>query len=264
METTLLHRYDFHIHAGHVGCANATMQVPAIVEECQRLGVTDLAITDHMDRPEQLPAHMAIREEIARLEPDINVFFGAECNFLSPEGRFFLDPEQMQEHGFQFVIGGIHDLYMDGQHDIGKLIAIQHRHHLLTCENPMVEVLVHPYWMARDWFTARGWPFIDSLKVIPQAYVEELAQASVETGTAIEINATGILAHKNYAHLRAEYVDYLAALAEDGVTFSVGSDAHDITHLANIGVAWEVAEGIGLSEDRVWHPRCKPLAGPDS
>ena len=30
---------DYHIHTRHLGCANGTMEVPAIVRECERIGV---------------------------------------------------------------------------------------------------------------------------------------------------------------------------------------------------------------------------------
>ena len=32
-------RWDFHVHTEHLGCANKTMAVPAILAECERLGV---------------------------------------------------------------------------------------------------------------------------------------------------------------------------------------------------------------------------------
>jgi len=50
-------KYDFHIHTKYLGCANATMEIPAIVKECERLGVVSLGITDHLDSFEQKTKH---------------------------------------------------------------------------------------------------------------------------------------------------------------------------------------------------------------
>ena len=49
-------RYDLHIHTKYLGCANETMEVPDIIEECHRLGVTTVGITDHLNTLDQLPA----------------------------------------------------------------------------------------------------------------------------------------------------------------------------------------------------------------
>ena len=41
-----------------LGCGNATMEIPSIVRECERLGVAALGITDHLntlDKPECEP-----------------------------------------------------------------------------------------------------------------------------------------------------------------------------------------------------------------
>ena len=59
-------RYDFHIHTKYLGCGNATMEVADIVAESERLGVTTLAITDHLNALDRLPDHMFVPpEEIA-------------------------------------------------------------------------------------------------------------------------------------------------------------------------------------------------------
>ena len=71
-----------------------------------------------------------------------------------------------------------------------------------------------------------------------------------------------ILRTKNHDEkFRKQYRDYLAILADEGASFSVGSDAHDIGNLESIRDSWNVVEQLGLSEDQVWQPDCEPMVG---
>jgi len=254
-------RRDYHIHTKYLGCANGTMEVAAIIAECERLGVASLAITDHLNSRERLSDHAPILDDIHALETDVEIFFGAELNFTGEGEGFVFDEEIKAEHGFQFGIGGIHATYLD-EYDEKKLVGVQHEHHLRTCRDPMVDVLVHPYWFHKTPFDENGWPWFSSMKVVPESCARELGQASKETGTAIEINTAAIFVNPQYDEaFVAEYADYLAIIAEEGAVFSVGSDAHDIAHLATIEKGWEAVEKLGLPPERIWHPGRKPVAG---
>lgn len=227
-----------------------------MVRECERLGVTCLGFTDHVNRTEDVAKHAAICTDLRQLDTSLDIYFGVEVNFLGCDGEFPIDEQVKQEAGFQFVTGGIHSHYME-EHDLYKLVDIQHRHHLRTCENPLVDVLVHPYWFSLHSFESRGWPYPDTMKIVPESYTRELGYVARETGTAIEINANACLVNEYHSREYAqEYVDYLTILAEEGVTFSLGSDAHDIGQLQEIRVAWDVGERLGLTEERVYRPEC--------
>jgi histidinol phosphatase-like PHP family hydrolase len=231
MESTIP-RCDFHTHTKYLRCANGTMEVPAILKECERLGVASLGITDHLNTLDKLDLHVLIREELEALDTAIDVYFGVELNFLGPDGDFAFSEEVKEETGFQFAIGGIHGTYLE-TYDLKAIVDIQHRHHLRTCRDPLVDVLVHPYWFNKGEYDQKGWPWFDSLECVPERYVRELGQTARETGIAI--------------------------LAEEGVRFSCGSDAHDIRHLSSIQKSWQVAEQLGLSRDRIWLPDCEPM-----
>jgi len=252
-------RCDYHIHTKYLGCANGTMEVAAVVAECEKLGVTSLAITDHLNSPDRLADHAPILDDIRALETDVEVFFGAELNFTGAGEGFVFSDEIKAEHGFGFGIGGIHAAYLDDYSE-EKLVSVQHEHHLRTCRDPLVDVLVHPYWFWKGEFDKRGWPWFTSMKAVPESCARELGAAAKETGTAIEINTAAIFVNPQYDEaFVAEYVDYLAIIAEEGAVFSVGSDAHDIGQLATIEKGWKVVEKLGLSAERVWSPKCEPV-----
>jgi len=257
-------RCDFHIHTKYLGCGNQTLEVPAIVAECERVGVESIAITDHLNTVDRLPLHRPIREDILALAPDINVYFGAELNYQACDGEFAYSEQIRDEMGFQLAIGGIHTHYLE-EYDLAKLVEVQQRHHLRVCEDPLVAVLVHPYWFGREDFDRREWPWFESLEFLPESCMRELGRASAETGTAIEINAMAIIANERYPErFRKEYEQYIAVMAEEGAVFSFGSDAHDIGHLAHIADVWQVGERLGLTDAQLWQPPCRPLIGPDA
>ncbi len=254
-------KYDYHIHTKYLGCGNATMEVPSIVKECERLGVASLAITDHLNSLDKLELHIPIKNDIEKLDTEVEIYFAVELNFTGYEQGFAFSREVKEKYGFQFAIGGIHGTYLE-KYDLKKLVDIQHKHHLKTCQDPLVQVLVHPYWFGKRGFDTNGWPWFNSMKVVPKAYARELGQVSKETGTAIEINGCANLRNPAFSEdYVKEYFDYLSIIAEEGAVFSLGSDAHDISQLAAIQDTWQVVERLNLPQDRIWRPECNPMIG---
>ena len=257
-------RHDFHIHTKYLKCANETMEVPDIVKECERIGVTALALTDHMREDiETLSLHSDILREIEQLDTDLDVYFGVELNFTGCDEGFFYSEEIRDRVGFQFAIGGIHHPYAVGEYDVKKVVDVQHRHHLRTCADPLVEVLVHPYWFSMNEYARNEWPWFGTMDAVPEPYARELGQAAKETGTAIEINAHGNVVI-NAAHDEGyveQYFDFLSIIAEEGAMFSIGSDAHQIHKLEGIGDAWRMVERLYLPVERFWRPNGESLAG---
>ena len=252
---------DFHMHTKYLKCANNTMEIPAIVQECKLLGVKTFGITDHLNTLDKVDLHTLILRDLQALdEPDIDIFFGVELNYTGCDQEFAFNQEIKEKYGFQFAIGGIHSTYLD-EYDIVKLVDIQHRHHLKTCEDPLVQVLVHPYWFSKYEYESRGWPWFDTMKVVPDSCIRELGHASKETGTAIEINGKANLSNPSFSQQYfEEYYEFLAILAQEGATFSCGSDAHDISHLSAVKDTWHMVERLGLSPDHIWLPSGKPVA----
>lgn len=255
---------DFHTHTTYLGCANDTMRIPDMARECSRVGVTSLGVTDHLNTFDKCDLHRPIRRDIEALETDVNVYLGVELNFLGVDGEFAYNEKVRDEYGFQFAIGGIHRTYLE-TYDLDRLVDIQHRHHLKTCRDPLVDVLVHPYWFGRGEFVTNDWPWFDSMQAVPERYARELGQAAKETDTAIEINACANLANPAYSDRYVkEYVRFLSIVAAEGPRFSLGSDAHDIKRLRDIRSAWDVANQLNLTADRIWMPDGPPMAGPAS
>jgi histidinol phosphatase-like PHP family hydrolase len=256
----MLPRCDYHMHTHYLKCANGTMTIPAVVEKAKELGQTAIGITDHLNTLGKLPLHAEIKRDLEALDaPGIDIHFGVELNYMGCDGEFAYSADVRDEMGFQFAIGGIHATYVK-EYDLGKIVDIQHRHHLATCQNPLVDVLVHPYWFGKGEYDRNGWPWFDTMKAVPESYARELGQVAKETGTAIEINGCANLINPAYSEQYVdEYAEYLSVIAEQGCLFSLASDAHDINRLSAAISAREMAERVGLTVERIWLPSAKPF-----
>lgn len=250
---------DFHIHTEHLKCANETMTVKAIIKKCESLGLSKIAITDHLNSFEYAEKHLLIARDIREIDTDLDVYFGVELNYMSCDGKLAYNKEIKENIGFQFAIGGIHSSYID-EYDIKKIIDIQHRHHIGICEDPLVSILVHPYWFSTREFIEGDWPMTHPLKDVPENYIRELAQISKETNTAIELNAVSCLLSTAFGKDSPKiYEEYITILAEEGAVFSFGSDAHDIEQLKEISSCFDLAEKLYLEKDRIWQPDFEPF-----
>ncbi|MCD6415326.1 MAG: hypothetical protein J7M08_01345 [Planctomycetes bacterium] len=99
---------------------------------------------------------------------------------------------------------------------------------------------------------------------MPESYARQLGQAARETGTAIEINGD-VVKHPDFSErFLREYMEFLSIVAEEGARFSVGSDVHEIGTLRKTRHAWEMAERLNLTKERIWRPECAPFAGGES
>lgn len=251
--------YDFHIHTKHLKCADNTMEIKSIVNTCESLGITKLAITDHLNNFERIDDHLLIAEDIKKLDTDVEVYFGVELNYMGYDGEFAYNDEIRDRVGFQFAIGGIHDLYVD-EYDPQKIIDIQHMHHLKACKNPFISVVVHPYWLPQSPFVQNKWPVINPLKLLPESYIKELGQVSKETCTAIELNAVSCLANTSLGEeFPSCYEEFIGVLASEGAVFSFGSDAHNIASLEKIKICLNLAKKLNLDEQQIWEPDFEPL-----
>jgi len=251
-------RSDYHIHTHYLGCANHTMVVKDIVARCEELGLASIGITDHVDRMSDIPKHRAIADDIKAEQTPLRVYFGVELNVL--DGRSSPYSAQIRdEMGFQFAIGGPHGPAVDC-YDPEQIVAIQHRNHLATCEDPLISVLVHPWWFDKPEFDRLGFPWFDDLSIVPQSMIEELADAATATGTAIEISAIMLRVGPKYGErFNRQYLEFLGVLKERGVQFSLASDSHDISSLPGISVAEAAVVEVGICEDRIWHPSGPPF-----
>ncbi|MBM3499091.1 MAG: PHP domain-containing protein, partial [Armatimonadetes bacterium] len=82
---------DYHIHTFYQKCGNATLTVDSIIRRAQGLGLTSIAITDHLNHRDQLPNFRHIRRDIEAVATPVEVWFGCELNFDACDGNWAYD-----------------------------------------------------------------------------------------------------------------------------------------------------------------------------
>ena len=189
---------DYHIHTLYLKCANETMTVPALVAKAEELGLKSIAVTDHLNAPQFLDEHRKIKRDLAEIESDLEIIFGVEVNVIDQDtGEVSINQQQIDELGFELVIGGVHSSYFDTP-DPKAIIDTQHRLMMAVVQNPLVDILVHPWWFPRREFDAGTVAWLTDLALLPDDYVTELGEAAAATGTAIEANGIAILVNDTY------------------------------------------------------------------
>lgn len=249
-------RYDFHIHTTYLKCANETMTVPALLQRCEALGLETIAITDHLNAPQFLPQHEFIKRDLAAAETALEVFFGVEVNVIDKEtGAVSIDQAQKEQLGCEVVIGGVHSSYHE-KPDKRSIIDLQQKLMLAVIANPLVDVLVHPWWFGGAEFREGGpMEWFRDMSEIPDDYARELGEAAVAHDTAIEANWSAIWGCPSYnAQFEAGYDRYLGIIAATGAKISIGSDAHDIKQLDGVHSVAETLQRIGVPETQLWRP----------
>lgn len=257
-----LPHHDFHIHTWRMGCGGPEMVVADIIDHCAGAGCTAIAVTDHHYKGEDLQIHREIRSDIEAIgNSPIDVYFGVELNYDAESDSFLFTAADRERLGFQVVLGALHGAHVTDDYSVEKLLAAQHEHHLRICADPLIDVLPHPWGLHRNQFRRLGWPWFDSMKHVPASLARELAQASRETGTALEINTSSHLVadeHHDEDYVKS-YINYVAILAEAGALFAFGSDAHALVTLETIELAWQAAEDLDIRPAQIWTPPRGPL-----
>jgi len=251
---------DLHLHTAHVGCANETMSVSALLARAEELAYSQIAITDHYNGPHHGDAQKAIREDLRSYDGPLAITWGVEWNVADGStGVLTGDEATVVEYGWEFVIAGPHGRY--GETDPDAIVATQHRLMLATMHNPLVDALVHPWWFTVGEFAPdQPMAWFTDMSRIPAWHAEELAQASVETGTAIEMNADAIIHQPSYTPAFLEdYQVYMARLHELGATFTVASDAHDIRQVELARDAGRFLAEAGVPDSRIVVPKPSEL-----
>ena len=248
---------DYHIHTHYVGCANETMTIPAILARCRETGRTSIAITDHCDKDWQLEKNRLIRDELERTDPGgIEVFFGCEINIQNLDAEFTLDQDGKRRERFELVVAGVHSTWFeDGKATLPQIIERQNELMCKVASDPVVDVLVHPWWFPRAEIQSLLSAGFTSTSLIPDELTRELAKACLDHNTAVELNAAAILMNPVYPDsFKRSYKDYMARFVELGCLIALSSDAHDLRHLDGIVAGEAMLEEIRIPETQVWRP----------
>jgi histidinol-phosphatase (PHP family) len=228
---------DSHLHTNLSPDSDVPIDVYAAL--AVERGIAELAITDHVDFDPRDPAYRyATFEDRERTVRDaaerwagrgVVIRFGAELTFNTSWESDLRD--HLARHRYDFTIGSVHD-WPDSPYNGARVAA--------WVEGRSLDEIVAPYYgqvaaAARSGlFDAIGHLDVVKRYLHPHVSPATLAarpdlldaplRAIVESGTALEMNTSGLRHAVNETYPTAETVDRYRALG--GARVTVGSDAH--------------------------------------
>ena len=246
---------DAHLHTNLSPDSDVVIDVyaAAAVER----GVAEIAITDHVDFEPGAPAFgyatFADRERVVRQAGErwgpqgVTIRFGAELTYDRSWEADIRD--HLARHAYDFTIGSVHDrvasqysatrvrAWVEGR-SLREIVAPSFDEVQAAARSGLFDALghldvvkryLHPH-VSKDQFAAA-----------PELY-EPILAALVDSGTALEINTSGLRHAVGETYPPAAIVSRFRELGGRAVT--VGSDAHRAEHFA-----WALGDGYQYAID---------------
>ena len=238
-------------------------------------GIAELAITDHIDFDPQAPAYRYatfedrerdVREAAERWAPHgLAVRFGVEVTYE----RAYEDDirDWLRAHPHDFVIGSVHsgptslfepervEAFLAGK-SLREATAPYFDEVAASARSGLFDSIGHMD-VVKRWVVP--WVMPAAFAAQPELY-DRVLTAMVESGTALEVNASGLRQLPQETYPSAATVERYLAMGGRAVT--IGSDAHRLEWFAyGLAEAYRLAKGAGVEAlafrrggVRVWVP----------
>jgi histidinol-phosphatase (PHP family) len=246
---------DGHLHTDL--SPDSDVPIDTYAEQAADRGIAEIAITDHVDFEPGTPAYgfrtFEQRERIVReaaerwADRGVAIRFGVEVTW----DRRWADDirEHLARHAYDFVIGSVH-VYRDSPYapdTVARFVSGRSLAEIVTpyfgaveeaAKSGLFDAIGHIDFVKRYLV-----PHVTAadLAVAPELY-EPILTALVETGTALEINTSGLRQAANETYPSPAIVARYRELGGQRVT--VGSDAHRAD-----AFAWALTDGYAAASD---------------
>lgn len=246
---------DAHLHTNLSPDSDVVIDVYAAA--ALERGIAELAITDHVDFEPGAPAfgyatfadrERVVREAAERWGPQgVAIRFGVELTY---DRLWEADiREHLRRHAYDFTIGSVHDRvdsvygasrvrgWVEGKL-LSDILAPSFDEVEAAARSGLFDALGH-----LDVVKRYLHPFVskEALAAAPELY-EPILRALVDSGTALEINTSGLRHPVGETYPSASIVRRFRELGGRAVT--VGSDAHRAEHFG-----WALADGYQYAMD---------------
>ena len=246
---------DSHLHTNLSPDSDVVLDVYA--QQAVERGVREIAITDHVDFEPGAPAYgyatfedreRIVRQAAERWAPQgLDIRFGVELTY----DRSWEEDirSHLARHAYDFTIGSVHDRvespysprhvqqWVEGR-SLAEIVAPSFDEVAAAARSGLFDALGH-----LDVVKRYLHPFVtkEALAAAPELY-EPILHALVETGTALEVNTSGLRHGVGETYPSAAMVRRFREMGGRAVT--VGSDAHRAEHFG-----WALADGYQYAVD---------------
>jgi histidinol-phosphatase (PHP family) len=251
---------DSHLHTNL--SPDSDVPIDNYAAQAAERGIAELAITDHVDFAPGTPAYefvpfaereRAVRAAAERWAPrGVAIRFGVEITY----DRRHEDEirRHLADHAYDYLIGSVH-VYADSPfhasriagwtagRPLGEIVAPYFDEVLRAIRSGLFDTIGHLDFVKR-YLVPHVTPA--QLAAAPELY-EPLLVALVETGTALEVNTSGLRQAARETYPAGPIVERFRVLG--GTRVSAGSDAHRAdAFAAGLAEGYGVVAAAGISE----------------
>ncbi len=252
---------DLHCHTTF---SDGRSSLDLCVRAAEAEGLAALAITDHLYEPGRLSGGRPLDEYLAAIaaaqeRTPVRLLRGVETTALDAAGTPAIDAETRAR--LELVLcdlsGRTAGIFRDAP--AGEAGFFEHLRRCLTglCENPLVDVLAHPFNVGR---LGRGL----APDTLPRSLVEEICAAAAAHSTAFEVmnDLPWWFPEVPVARVTDGYAAVVAVAAEQGCQFTLGSDAHHHQGVGHLTWARRVLERARVPASQIVWPAGGPPGRP--
>ena len=251
---------DAHLHTKL--SPDSSVHIDSYARQAVERGIAEICITDHVDFVPGAPAfdfvpfdvrERTVRDAAERWGPDgVAIRFGVEITYDARHETAIRD--HLRSHAYDFVIGSVH-VYADSPYHasrvaawvdgrpLDEIVAPYFGEVLLAIRSGLFDTIGHLDFVKR-YLVPHVTPA--QLAAAPELY-EPLLQALVETGTALEVNTSGLRQAARETYPNEAVVRRFRVLG--GTAVSAGSDAHDDRAFASgLEAGYRVVRAAGMRD----------------
>jgi histidinol-phosphatase (PHP family) len=246
---------DAHLHTDR--SPDSDVAIDEYARQAVERGIAEIAITDHVDFERGAPAYAfttfdererVVRDAAERWAPrGVQIRFGVELTYDRSWEADLRD--HLARHRYDFTIGSVHDRIGSpynrdhvaafvASHTLPEVLAPYYDEVVAAARSGLFDALGHIDGVKRYLY-----PHVTpgQLAAAPEL-IEPSLRAVVESGTALEVNTSGLRYAIAEAFPHPDSVARFRALGGQAVT--IGSDAHRPEHFA-----WGLDRGYGIAAE---------------
>lgn len=243
-------RFDLHTHTPF---SDGKAPLGMNVRSAEAAGLVAMAVTDHLFSPGRISGGATLDEYLAAIAEaqettSVRLLRGVEAQALDAAGATAVDAEARGR--LEIVLcdlgGNTRGIFEDAPASSAALLESVRRCYLGLAENPLIDVLAHPFNLGR---LGRD----ISPSGLPRSLVAEVVGAMAANGKAFEVMNDFHYWYPDLSvsRIAAEYAEIVALAAEAGCQISVGSDAHFHQGVGHLTWVWEILGLAGVGDERL-------------
>ncbi len=244
--------YDLHTHSDY---SDGKGTLHDNIHAAEAMGLSHIALTDHLriDRRDWVDEAL---EELKNEPPEgykVKILRGVEASLLDKDGRISIDDKAASKLDIVLCDMGWHSLGFPGDaSDVPKDQIIERIVECFVnlCRNPLVDVVAHPFNFGRHT------KIVITPREMGADYLLRIADEFVLRDKAFEIMNNAWWWHPLMLprEFTAQYVEVVKLFTRKDVKFTIGSDAHGIGGVGNLGWSRYVLEEANVPSGQIVDP----------